>query len=90
MKTICRSNHCIGGLEYYLYTQTLKTERIPISDIEIREINYFECIVLSMCGYDDDLSAFLDGFGFTEEELCAVIDELNSYRSIQAPPLGGI
>lgn len=33
-------------------------------------------------GYDDDLSAFLKGFGFSEEELCIVIDELNARRSI--------
>ncbi len=39
-------------------------------------------LVLSMSGYDDDLSAFLKGFGFSEEELSTVIDELNAYRSI--------
>lgn len=38
--------------------------------------------VLFMSGYDDDLSAFLKGFGFSEEELSTVIDELNAYRSI--------
>jgi len=35
-----------------------------------------------MSGYDEDLSAFLKGFGFSEEELSAAMDELNAYRSI--------
>jgi hypothetical protein len=34
-----------------------------------------------MSGYGDDLSAFLKDFGFPEEELCAIIDELNSFSS---------
>lgn len=34
-----------------------------------------------MSGDDDDLSAFLKGFGFDEEELNAVSDELNSFRT---------
>ncbi len=41
-----------------------------------------------MSGYDDDVSAFLKGFGFSEEELCAVIDELDSYRSIPGTTIG--
>jgi hypothetical protein len=41
-----------------------------------------------MSGYDDDVSAFLKGFGFSEEELCAVIDELNAYRSIPGTTIG--
>jgi len=35
-----------------------------------------------MSGYDDNLSAFLKGFGFDEEELIAVSDELDSSRTI--------
>jgi len=31
---------------------------------------------------EDDISAFLNGFGFTDEELNFVTDELNAYRSI--------
>ncbi len=31
---------------------------------------------------DEDLSKFLEGFGFSEDELSPVIDELDSYRSI--------
>jgi hypothetical protein len=34
-----------------------------------------------MSGDDEDLSAFLKGFGFDEEELNAVSDELNSFRA---------
>lgn len=45
-------------------------------------MNYLNALVLSMSDYDDDLSAFLKGFGFSEEELCTVIDELNAHRSI--------
>jgi hypothetical protein len=35
-----------------------------------------------MCGNDEDLSAYLQSFGFSEEELNCVTDELNSFRSI--------
>lgn len=35
-----------------------------------------------MCGNDEDLSAYLQSFGFSEEELNCVMDELNSFRSI--------
>lgn len=35
-----------------------------------------------MVGDNDDLISFLQGFGFSEDELNAVMDELNSYRSI--------
>ena len=35
-----------------------------------------------MSGYDEDLSAFLKGFGFSDEELCAAMDELAAFRSI--------
>jgi hypothetical protein len=41
-----------------------------------------------MSGYDDNLRAFLKTFGFSEEELCEVIDELNSYRSIPGTTIG--
>jgi hypothetical protein len=34
-----------------------------------------------MSGDDDDLLAFLKGFGFDEEELNAVSDELDSFRT---------
>lgn len=35
-----------------------------------------------MSGYDGDLFAFLNGFGFDQEELSAVSDELDSFRMI--------
>jgi len=35
-----------------------------------------------MSGDDGDLFAFLNGFGFDEEELNAVSDELDSFRTI--------
>lgn len=35
-----------------------------------------------MGGYDEDLSTFLKGFGFSDEELYTAMDELNAYRSI--------
>jgi hypothetical protein len=35
----------------------------------------------------EDLSAFLEGFGFSEEELRDVVDELNAYRSIPGTTL---
>ena len=35
-----------------------------------------------MCGNDEDLSAYLQSFGFSEDELNCVMDELNSFRSI--------
>lgn len=35
-----------------------------------------------MSGEDDSLSEFLKGFGFSEEELAAVSDELDSFRAI--------
>ncbi len=41
-----------------------------------------------MSGCDDDISAFLKGFGFSGEELRAVMDELNSYRSIPGTTIG--
>lgn len=41
-----------------------------------------------MSGDDQDLSTFLEGFGFSEEELSAVVDELNAYRSIPGTTIG--
>ncbi len=41
-----------------------------------------------MSGGDEDLSAFLEGFGFTEDELEAVMYELAAYRSIPGTTLG--
>jgi len=35
-----------------------------------------------MSSDNEDLSAFLESFGFTDEELSEVADELNAYRSI--------
>lgn len=35
-----------------------------------------------MSGEDDGLSEFLKGFGFNEEELASVSDELESFRTI--------
>ncbi len=50
--------------------------------------NYIQNNLLSMSGGDEDLSAFLEGFGFAEEELGAVMDELVAYRSIPGTTLG--
>ncbi len=36
---------------------------------------------------DDDLAAFLEGFGFSPEEVSEVSDELNSFRSIAGTTL---
>jgi len=36
---------------------------------------------------DEDLLAFLEGFGFSEEELNNVMDELNAFRSIPGTTL---
>ncbi len=44
--------------------------------------NYFERITLSMSDGDEDLSAFLERFGISREELNEVAIELNAYRSI--------
>ncbi len=41
-----------------------------------------------MSGDGEDLLAFLKGFGFSEEELSEVVDELNAYRSIPGTTLG--
>lgn len=41
-----------------------------------------------MSSDDDDLSAFLQSFGFSEEELNSVLDELNAYRSIPGTTIG--
>jgi hypothetical protein len=41
-----------------------------------------------MSGVGEDLWAFLKGFGFSEEELSDVMDELNAYRSIPGTTLG--
>jgi hypothetical protein len=37
---------------------------------------------IHMSGEDDGLSEFLKGFGFDEDELAAVSDELESFRTI--------
>jgi hypothetical protein len=37
---------------------------------------------------EEDLLAFLQGFGFSEEELNCVLDELNAYRSIPGTTIG--
>jgi hypothetical protein len=54
----------------------------------MRKINYFERIIISMEGDDEDLSAFLQSFGFAEEELSRVMDELNSFRTIPGTTIG--
>ena len=41
-----------------------------------------------MSGYDDDPLSLLKSFGFSEEELCEVIDELDSYRTIPGTTIG--
>jgi hypothetical protein len=41
-----------------------------------------------MSGHNNDPSAFLKSFGFSGEELCAIIDELNSYRTIPGTTIG--
>jgi hypothetical protein len=48
----------------------------------MRKWNYFERIIVSMSGDNEDLTEFLQSFGFTEEELNHVLDELNSFRTI--------
>ena len=50
--------------------------------------NYFECVIPSMSGDDEDISAFLKRFGFSEEELFYVQDELGSYRTIPGTTVG--
>jgi hypothetical protein len=40
-----------------------------------------------MSGNDEDLAAFLEGYGFTEDEQRVVMDELNSLRSIAGTTL---
>jgi len=57
-------------------------------DYDMRKINYFKRIVISMEGDDEDLSAFLQSFGFAEEELSRVMDELNSFRTIPGTTIG--
>ena len=52
------------------------------SNLEMQKKNYLKRIIIFMGGDDEDLSAFLKRFGFAEEELSGVRDELNSYRSI--------
>jgi len=47
----------------------------------MRKINYFKRIIVSVDGDDEDLSAFIQSFGFAEEELSRVMDELNSFRA---------
>ena len=41
-----------------------------------------------MSADDEDLIAFLQSFGFNDEELNSVIDELDSYRSIPGTTIG--
>ena len=40
-----------------------------------------------MSGNDEDLAAFLEGFGFTQDEQRVVVDELNAFRSIAGTTL---
>ena len=40
-----------------------------------------------MSGNDEDLTAFLEGFGFSRDELEVVADELNAFRSIAGTTL---
>lgn len=40
-----------------------------------------------MSGNDEDLVAFLEGFGFAQDELSVVVDELNAFRSIAGTTL---
>jgi hypothetical protein len=54
----------------------------------MRKINYFERVIVSMDGDDEDLSVFLQSFGFAEEELNRVMDELNSFRTIPGTTIG--
>jgi hypothetical protein len=44
--------------------------------------NYPKRIIIFMGDDDEDLSAFLKRFGFAEEELSGVMDELDYYKSI--------
>jgi len=47
-----------------------------------RRINYFKRAIIFMSGDDEDLSALLQSFGFSEEELNYVLDEVDSFRTI--------
>lgn len=40
-----------------------------------------------MSGNDEDLVGFLEGFGFAQDELSVVVDELNAFRSIAGTTL---
>lgn len=40
-----------------------------------------------MNGNDEDLAAFLEGFGFAQDELRVVGDELNAFRSVPGTTL---
>ncbi len=40
-----------------------------------------------MSGNDEDLIAFLEGFGFSQDEQRVVLDELNAFRSIAGTTL---
>ena len=56
--------------------------RIELQTSKFKKKIYFERTIPSMSCDDEGLSAFLECFGFTEQELNEVADELNAYRSI--------
>jgi hypothetical protein len=58
-------------------------------DYDMRKINYFKRVIVSVDGDDEDLSAFIQSFGFAEEELSRVMDELNSFRTVPGTTIGG-
>jgi hypothetical protein len=56
-------------------------------DLRMQKENYFRVNLLSMNGNDEDLATFLEGFGFAQEELRDVTDELIAFRSIAGTTL---
>ncbi len=53
----------------------------------VKKKNYFKDNLLFMSDDEEDFSVFLEGFGFSKEELNEVMDELSSYRSIPGTTL---
>lgn len=72
-----------------LSTEIEEMIRVQNPDFGLRKRRTtLKTVPLSMSDDDEDLSAFLKGFGFAEMELNVVIDELNSYRSIPGTTIG--
>ena len=57
-------------------------------DLRIRKRRITTKTILpAMSGNDEDLTAFLEGFGFAQDELRVVVDGLNAFRSIAGTTL---